>query len=363
VSIAYVERMELTPQALLEVHPTVFGTVPRFFEKLYANMMEKGKSERGFKREVFEWAIRVAEKAVPWKAYGRAVPAAVRAEWFLADRLVYSKIREGVGGRVRSISSGGAPLSRELAEFFWAVGLAIYQGYGLTETSPVVSTNYPGCNKVGTVGKPIAHVEVRIAEDGEIIVRGPNVMRGYYMKPDETREVLSSDGWLRTGDVGFLDAEGFLTVTDRKKDLLKTAGGKLVAPQPIENILKTSPYILNAAVLGDRRKFVCALVVPNFAAVEAHAREQGITFASPAEMAAHPWVRQLLTDEIARLTSHLAQYETIKRFAVLDRDFTFDNGALTYTLKLKRRVIEQQFARVIEKLYSDIEEPYPSPHS
>lgn len=362
MSIAYVERIELVAQALLEVRPMGFACVPRFSEKLYATMMEKGSKEKGFRRKVFDWAIRVAGKSVPWRAYGRRVSPLVKAQWFLADRLVYAKIRAGLGGRVRSISSGGAPLARELAEFFWSVGLRIYQGYGLTETSPVVATNYPGRNKVGTVGPPIANVEVRIAEDGEIVVRGPCVMRGYYMKPEETREVLSPDGWLATGDIGYLDADGYLVVTDRKKDLLKTAAGKFVAPQPIENSLKTSPYILNAAVVGDRRKFVAALIVPNFASVEAKAREIGLEFSSPTELAAHPWVHQLLTEEVQRLTADLAQYESIKRFAVLDRDFTFDGGELTYTLKLKRRIVEKQYGSVIEQLYADVEEPRPTTH-
>jgi long-chain acyl-CoA synthetase len=362
VSVAYVERIEHVAQALLEVHPTVFACVPRFSEKLYATIMEKGRKETGFRRKVFDWAIRVAEKSVPWRAYGRSVSLATKFQWWLADRLVYARIRAGLGGRVRSISSGGAPLARELAEFFWAIGLCIYQGYGLTETSPVISTNYPGKNKVGTVGPPIPNVEVRIAEDGEIVVRGPGVMRGYYRKPEETREALSPDGWLKTGDIGYLDPDGYLVVTDRKKDLLKTAAGKFVAPQPIENSLKASPYILNAVVVGDRRKFIAALIVPNFASVEAKAREIGLEFSSPAELAAHPWVHQLLSEEVQRLTPGLAQYESIKRFAVLDRDFTFDSGELTYTLKLKRRIVEQQFASVIEDLYADVEEPRPTTH-
>jgi len=251
---------------------------------------------------------------------------------------------------VRGFISGGAPLSRELAEFFWTVGVSIYQGYGLTETSPVVANNVPDANRVGSVGKPIPNVEVRITDDGEILVRGPCVMQGYYQRPEETRETLTPDGWLHTGDIGYLDADGYLYVTDRMKDLLKTAAGKFVAPQPIENTLKTSPFILNAAVVGDKRKFVCALIVPHFANIEAKAREVGLTFASPAELAAHPWVRALIDGEIRRLTAHLANYETIKRFAVLGEDFTFDNDGLTYTLKLKRRIIEQRFHDVIDQL-------------
>jgi long-chain acyl-CoA synthetase len=361
IPLAYVERMEDVQTALLEVRPTVASAVPRFFEKLYAHTMEKGKKTTGVKRRIFDWSIRAANEAAPWRAYGRAVPLRVKLNWVLADLLVYSRIRAGVGGRVRAFISGGAPLARELAEFFWAVGVVIYQGYGLTETSPVVSTNGPEANKVGTVGRPIAHVEVRIAEDGEILVRGPCVMLGYYKNAEETRAVLDGDGWLRTGDVGYLDPDGYLVVTERKKDLLKTAGGKFVAPQPIENSLKSSPCILNAAVVGDRRRFVAALIVPHFAHVEALAGENGLKFSSPAQLAAHPWVHELIGREIERLTAHLAQFETIKRFALLDHDFTFETGELTYTMKLKRRVIEERYHDVIERLYADVEEPRPLP--
>ena len=359
VAVAYVERIEDVSAALVEVRPTVAAAVPRFFEKLYANLMEKGRKATGFKRRVFDWSVRVARDAIPWRAYGKAASLGLKLEWALADFLVYSKVRAGIGGRVRAFISGGAPLARELAEFLWAIGITIYQGYGLTETSPVVSTNGPRANKVGTVGRPIPNVEVRIAEDGEILVRGPCVMRGYYSKPEETRAALSDDGWLRTGDIGYLDADGFLVVTERKKDLIKTAAGKFVAPQPIENSLKSSPFIQNAAVVGEKRKFVVALVVPHFANVTARAREIGIEFSLPGELAAHPWVRELISQEIQRLTAHLAQYETIKRFALLDDDFTFDNGSLTYTMKLKRRVVEEKYRDVIEQLYADVAEPRP----
>lgn len=358
VSIAYVEQPEAVAEALLEVRPTVLAAVPRFFEKIYARLMEQGHKNTGLKRRVFDWSMDVARRAIPWKALGRSASPLLRFEWWLADKLVYRKIRAGTGGRLRLVFSGGAPLAKELAEFFWAIGIPIYQGYGLTETSPIVSSNYPA-NRVGSVGRPIPNVEVKIAEDGEVLVKGPCVMQGYYQRADGTREVLTEDGWLRTGDIGRLDADGYLYITDRKKDLLKTAGGKFVAPQPIENLLKTSPYILNAAVLGDRRKFVVALIVPHFANVANKARERGLWFESNAKLAADPWVHRLIAGEIQRLTSHLAQYETIKRFAVLDDDFTFDNGSLTYTMKLKRRVVEERYRDVIEQLYADVAEPRP----
>ena len=352
VHVAYVERMDDLPQALLEVRPTLSAAVPRVFEKLYANIMQKGHENTGVKRRLFDWAIGVAQRSVKWRAYGEHAPLGLRISWDIADRVVYSKIREGVGGRMRAFISGGGPLSRELAEFFWGVGIPVYQGYGLTETSPVVSANCPDANKVGSVGKPIRHVDVRIAEDGEIFVHGPCVMRGYYEKPEETRAVISRDGWLATGDIGRVDADGYLYVTDRKKDLFKTAAGKFVAPQPIENLLKARPLILNAVLVGDKRKFIAALIVPNFANVEVAAREQGRAFASREQLVADSWVHDLIGKEVERVNSSLAQYETIKRFALLDHDFTFDGGQLTYTLKLKRRVVEERYAKIIEGLYT-----------
>ncbi len=362
VSIAYVDAMEKLPQALLEVRPTLAGAVPRVFEKLYANIVEKGRREHGMKRKIFDWALRVAAQSVAWRAYGKPAPLSLECKWWLADKFVFSKIRAGVGGRMREFISGGAPLAKELAEFFWAVGLHVFQGYGLTETSPVITVNNSRENKVGTVGRPIPNVEVRIAEDGEILTRGPNVMKGYYLRPDETAATISPDGWLSTGDVGHVDQDGYLVITDRKKDLLKTAGGKFVAPQPIENWLKMSPYIQGAAIIGDRRKFVTALIVPNFARVSMAAAERGVPIASPAEVARDPWVRDLIGREVERINANMAQYETIKRFALLDQDFSFENGELTYTMKLKRRVIEQRYAEKIEQLYADVEDPRPITH-
>jgi long-chain acyl-CoA synthetase len=358
VSVAYVESVDAVAQALVEVHPTVVAAVPRFFEKIYVRLMEQGSKTTGIKRAIFDWAMKIASQSVHWRASGGHASLTVKLQWVIANLLVYKKIRAGLGGRLRLVSSGGAPLSKELAEFFWAVGVPIYQGYGLTETSPIVSTNYP-LNRVGSSGKPIVNVQVRIADDGEILVKGPCIMQGYYKNPEATREVLSQDGWFNTGDIGHLDADNFLYITDRKKDLLKTAAGKFVAPQPIENALKTSPYILNAIVVGDKRKFVAALLVPNAATVSAKAAEQGITFVSNAQMVAHPWVHSLIESEVKRLTVHLAQYETIKRFALLPEDFTYDNGSLTFTLKLKRRVVEQKYRDVIESLYADVAEPRP----
>ena len=359
VSVAYVEAVDLVPQALLEIHPTVIAAVPRFFEKIYAKLMEQGSKATGIKRKLFDWAVDVARRAAPWRTGAKGVSPILKVQWVLANSLVYKKIRAGTGGKLRMVFSGGAPLSKELAEFFWSVGIPIYQGYGLTETSPILTSNYPQ-NRGGSSGRPIPNVLIRIAEDGEVLAKGPCVMQGYYKSPDATREVIDEEGWFHTGDIGYLDADNYLFITDRKKDLIKTAGGKFVAPQPIENALKTSPYILNAMIVGDQRRFVVALIVPNATTVSAKLQDQGIRFASHEEMAAHPAVRSLIEGEVKRLTAHLAQWETVKRFALLPEDFTFDNGSLTFTLKLKRRVVEQNYRELIDKLYADSVDPVAS---
>jgi long-chain acyl-CoA synthetase len=355
VPVAYVSDMNDVSRALLEVRPTIIAAVPRFFEKVYARIVEQGRAGPKLKRAIFERALSVARQAVPWKAHGAPPSALLRLKWRVADRLVFHKIRAATGGRFRLVSCGSAPLANELIEFFWAVDIRIYQGYGLTEASPVVSTNYPAVNRTGSVGPIIPHVEVRIAADGEIEVRGPCVMRGYYQRPEDTRATISSDGWLATGDIGRLDEDGFLYITDRKKELLKTAGGKYVAPQVVENLLKTSPYISSAALVGDRRKFIAALIVPNFAALETLARERGLPASSHQELSAAPWVRERVEQEVNRLCAPLAHYETVKRFALLPDDFTFEGGELTYTMKLKRRVVEQKYAAQIDRIYADAE--------
>ncbi|HEY6945918.1 MAG TPA: long-chain fatty acid--CoA ligase, partial [Candidatus Acidoferrum sp.] len=356
--VAYVESIDAVAQALLEVRPSVTAAVPRFFEKIYVRLVEQGSKTTGVKRLIFNWAMKSANQSVHWRASGAHASLAVKLQWLLANQLVYKKVRAGLGGRLRLVSSGGAPLAKELAEFFWAVGVPIYQGYGLTETSPIVSNNYPQ-NRVGSSGKPIANVQVRTAEDGEILVKGPCVMQGYYKNPEATREALTEDGWFRTGDIGFVDDDGYLYITDRKKDLLKTAAGKFVAPQPIENLLKTSPYILNAMVVGDKRKFVAALIVPNPTTLAERLAAEGLKFSSNAEMAAHARTRALIESEVKRVSARLAQYETIKRFALLPEDFTFADGSLTFTLKLKRRVVEEKYRSVIEAMYADVAEPHP----
>jgi long-chain acyl-CoA synthetase len=358
VPVAYVDMAENVAQALLEIRPTVMAAVPRVFEKIYARLMEQGSAAPGLQKRIFAWAMHVAERAASWRCGESSAGPILKAQYAIANKLVYQKIREGTGGRLRIVCSGGAPLSRALCEFFWSVGIPIYQGYGLTETSPIVSNNFPR-NRPGSSGQPIPNCEVKAADDGEILVRGPMVMQGYYKSPEATREVIDENGWFHTGDIGYLDRDNYLFITDRKKDLLKTSAGKFIAPQPIENSLKTSPYISNAMVVGDGRKFVVALVVPNCKTVSAKAAEQGIAISAAEEVAVHPFTRTLIHAEIQRLTTHLAQFETIKRFALLPGDFTFDNGALTFTMKLKRRFVEERYHDTIESLYAEVAEPRP----
>jgi long-chain acyl-CoA synthetase len=319
-------------------------------------LLEQGSKATGLKRKLFDWAVDVARRAAPWRNGSKGSSPFLKAQWALADKLVYKKIRASTGGKLRMVFSGGAPLSKELGEFFWSIGIPIYQGYGLTETSPILTSNYPQ-NRSGSSGRPIPNVLIRIAEDGEILAKGPCVMQGYYKAVDATRDVIDGEGWFHTGDIGYLDSDNYLFITDRKKDLIKTAGGKFVAPQPIENALKTSPYITNAMVVGDQRRFVVALIVPNANTVSGKLQSQGVHFASHKEMAEHPAVHELIESEVKRLTTNAAQWETIKRFALLPDDFTFDNGSLTFTLKLKRRVVEKNYREIIDKLYADNTEP------
>jgi long-chain acyl-CoA synthetase len=355
-AIAYAESFDKVVENMREVHPTIMAVVPRFFEKFYERVMARVRAAPAPKRKLFEWALAVGRQALPYRLAGKPLPGWLLLRYRLADWLIYRPIREGLGGRMQCFISGSAPLARGLNEFFHALGLTIYEGYGLTETSPVIAVNLPGRTKLGTVGPPIPGVEVKIAPDGEILTRGPHVMKGYYKMEAETREVLQ-DGWFYTGDVGFLDEDGFLTVTDRKKDLIKTAGGKYVAPQPIENQLKQSPYIQNAVVVGDRRKYVVALLVPNLTNLERLAAERGRAFASPAELLADPMVRAAVEAEVDGVNQHLAQYERLKRFALVPDDFTFDGGHLTYTQKVRRRKIEEHYRDLIERLYQEESKP------
>jgi long-chain acyl-CoA synthetase len=284
--------------------------------------------------------------------------------WKLANRLVFSKIREGMGGRIETFISGGAPLGRELAEWYAKMGIRIHEGYGLTETSPVIAVNTPLNHRIGTVGKILSNLEVRIAGDGEILVKGPSVFKGYWNRPEETKAAFvdgevndshRSDGWFKTGDIGNIDADGYLSVTDRKKDLIKTSGGKFIAPQPIENSLKLNPLVGVAAILGDKRKFASVLVSPNFGALEEWARENSVAFSSRAELIANPKTQALYEGIVEGINGNLARFEKLKRVMLVADEFTIDNGVLTPTLKLRRRVIEERYKKQIDELYAQAE--------
>jgi long-chain acyl-CoA synthetase len=350
MTIGYAESVESVAQNLLEIRPTLMVSVPRVFEKIYAKVIDNVLSSSTLKKRIFYWALNVGKEYGRLKVNRENIPGGLLRKRNLAHKLVYSKIIEKTGGRVRFFVSGGAPLSKDIAEFFYALGLVIMEGYGLTETSPVISANTFENIRFGTVGKPIPGVEVKIAPDGEILTRGPHVMKGYYKKEAETREAFEG-GWFHTGDIGHIDKDGFVVITDRKKDIIVTAGGKNIAPQPIENILKTNPYISNAVVIGDRRRFVCALVVPNFEKLEKYARSSQISFSSRADLIANEQVVNFLKAEVERSTPNLAQYERIKRIALLDRDFEIEKGEMTPSLKVRRSIVEQKYKAVLDALY------------
>jgi long-chain acyl-CoA synthetase len=350
VTLAYCPFIEDLPQTLLEVSPEIFIAVPRVYEKIYSQVVNKVK---GFpKRAIYRWAVSVG-RTHSSKILGGQRPTA--PSWRLANKLVYSQVHARMGGRVKIFVSGGAPLGKELAEWYANLGIRIHEGYGLTETSPVIAINTPGAHKVGTVGRPLRNVEVRIAEDSEILVWGPSVFRGYWNRPDETRNAFV-DGWFKTGDIGHLDGEGFLSVTDRKKDLLKTSGGKFIAPQPIENSMKLNPLIGTAVVLGDRRKFACVIISPHFPLLEEWARANQIPYSSRNELVEHPKVRALYEAIVAEVNRGLARFETLKRVLLVAEEFTANDGSLTPTLKLRRKVVEERYRKQIDELYREAEE-------
>jgi long-chain acyl-CoA synthetase len=351
-SIAYAESVETVADNLLEVRPHIMVSVPRLFEKLYAKVMDAVLAGPGLKKKIFHWAIKIGNEYGKKTLQKQKIGRFLRFKRGLAHKLVFSKILAKTGGRVRFFVSGGAPLSKEIADFFYALGLVVLEGYGLTETAPVIAVNTFEQLKFGTVGKPIPGVEVKIAPDGEILVKGPNVMKGYYKKEAETREAFEG-GWFHTGDIGHLDDEGYLVITDRKKDLIITAGGKNVAPQPIENVLKRNPYIVNAVVIGGRRKFISAIIVPNLEKLEAYAKQNGVAYIDARELAGKKEIQQFLLDEIDRATPHLAPYEKIKKILVLDRDFAVELEEMTPTLKVRRNLVEEKFKDLIDSLYRE----------
>jgi long-chain acyl-CoA synthetase len=347
VTLAHLSQLDQLSQALLEVRPQILLSVPRVYEKVHTQA--ELQAAKFPVKQIYRWALRVG-RAHRAEILAGIIPRSL--SWKFADRLVFSKIRTGLGGRVQTFISGGAPLGLPLAEWYADVGIRICEGYGLTETSPVIAVNNPAAHRIGSVGKPLGNVQVRIAEDGEILVRGPSVFEGYWNKLEETRDAFV-DGWFKTGDIGKLDEDGFLYVTDRKKDLLKTSGGKFIAPQPIENSLKHNPMIAEAVVVGDKRKFPAVLVLPNFAALEPWAREQGVNCSSRAEMVADVRVQAYYEAFVAELNQDLAQFEKLKKVALLCEEFSPANGTMTASLKIKRRAVEDHCHELIEKMYAE----------
>jgi long-chain acyl-CoA synthetase len=350
--IAYVDSFDLVPLAMSQVRPTIAISVPRLYEKMYARVLENALAGSAIKKRIFFWARSVADRWADEKLAGREPAGFLAFQYRVAQRLVFSKLKARTGGRLRYFVSGGAPLAPEINKFFYAAGLMILEGYGLTETSPVIGVNTPENFRIGTIGKPIDGVEVKIADDGEILTRGPHVMRGYYNKPDATREAIDGEGWFKTGDIGVIE-DGFVRITDRKKDIIVTAGGKNIAPQPIENAVKTNKYVSQAVMIGDKRKFPVMLVVPNWDNLEKWAKVKNILWTDRAQLLAMPTVQAKMDKEVRSKFEGLASFETPKKVALLEHDFSVDSGELTPTLKVKRRVVDRNYKTIIDGLYSE----------
>ena len=352
-TIHYAESIDTVPANLMEVGPTIVTSVPRLYEKMYARVLENALAGGPIKKRIFFWAKDVGERWADHVFAGERPPTLLGQQYALAQRLVFSKLKARTGGHIRFFVSGGAPLPPDIAKFFFAAGLPILEGYGLTETSPVICVNLLERPRIGTVGPAIHGVEVKIAPDGEILTRGRHVMKGYFNKPEATREALDPDGWFHTGDIGELDAAGCLRITDRKKDLIVTAGGKKVAPQPIEQRVKHNKYVANAVMLGDRRKFCVMLVVPNFDQLERWAVYKQLAFANHRGLIKLPEVQAKMEREVTTMLPDLASYETPKKVLVLEHDFSIENGDLTPTLKVRRRIVEKKYQRQIDALYAE----------
>jgi len=351
-TIAYAESIDTVADNMGEVRPTVMTGVPRLYEKIYSRILENVETGSAIKRKIFYWALGVGREYINNIVNKKAIPKSLQTKRNLAYKLVFHKLSERVGGRLRFFVSGGAPLAKEIAEFFGAAGLMIYEGYGLTETSPVIALNKQDDFKFGTVGPPIPNIEVKIADDGEILTRGHHVMLGYFNKENETREAIDEDGWFYTGDIGFIDDDGFLTITDRKKNILVTSGGKNITPQPIENQLVTCKYIEQAMVVGDRRKFCTAVIVPAFDVFEKWAKENNIVFKDRKELVKLPQVRELVQKDIEGVNNNLSSFESIKDFILSEDVFSIESGELTPSLKVKRDVVLNKFKDNIDKMYT-----------
>ncbi len=353
VTIAYAESIEKVADNMLEVRPTVVTTVPRLFERIHGRIMKKVDAGKPLQKKIFHWACGVGHQYAHARKLGR-ITAGLSAKYAIAEKLVFEKLRARTGGRMKFFISGGAALPRELGEFFEAAGLHIIEGYGLTETSPVISVNRVNNYKFGSVGQPIPGVEVKIAEDGEILSRGPNTMIGYWNNDTATREMIDKDGWLHTGDIGKIDAEGFLHITDRKKHLFVSSGGKNIAPQPIENMFLSNKYVEQFILIGDRRMFLTALIVPDFDALKEYADGSGIRYEGTADLVAKPEIQNLIEKQIASIQKDLASYERVRKFTLLNQPFSIDDGELTPTQKVKRKFVEQKYSALIERMYEGL---------
>ncbi|MFP3940445.1 MAG: AMP-dependent synthetase/ligase [Thermoanaerobaculia bacterium] len=354
-TVAYAESVQTLSEDLGLVRPHLFVSVPRVYEKVLARIQENVARGSGLQQKIFGWAERVGRESLPYRLKHRSPPGLLGLQLALADRLVFGKIKARLGGRFDFALSGGAPLAPEIATFFWGAGIEIYEGYGLTETSPVISVNTPKAVKLGSVGRPLPGVEVEIASDGEILSRGPNTMKGYWNKPEATAESIDEDGWFHTGDIGEIDDERFLKITDRKKEIIVNAYGKNVAPAPIENALKASRFISQVVVIGDRRKFLTALIVPDVDAVGTWARDRGIAASDPEALAEDEQVRELIGDEVGKINERLAHYEEIVHWDLLPHELTIEGGELTPTQKVKRRVVDEKYGERIDRMYEEVE--------
>jgi long-chain acyl-CoA synthetase len=355
-SIAFAESIDTVAVNLGEVRPTLVLSVPRVFEKLYARVLDNALSGSAVKKRIFFWATRVGERWAKQKLAGREPGGLLAWQYGIAQKLVFSKLKARVGGRLRYFVSGGAPLAPEINNFFFAAGLVILEGYGLTETSPLISVNTPKDFRIGTVGKPVPGVEVKIAEHGEILTRGPHVMKGYYNKPDATREAIDSDRWFHTGDIGVLE-DDFIRITDRKKDIIVTAGGKNIAPQPIENKVRTNKYVSQAVMIGDKRKFPIILIVPNWDNLEKWAKLQNILWTDRKQLLAMPTIGKKMEKEVFGELQGLAHFEMPKKVGLLEHDFTIERGELTPKMSVKRRVVDKSYKDLIDRLYQEEREP------
>ena len=351
-SIAYVDSFDLVPICMQEVRPTIAMSVPRLYEKMYARVLENALSGGALKKRIFFWARAVADRWADRRLAGDEPRGLLALQYAVAQKLVFSKLKARTGGRLRYFVSGGAPLASEINKFFYAAGLTILEGYGLTETSPVIGVNTPAAFRIGTIGKPVNGVEVMIAPDGEILTRGPHVMKGYWNKPEATSEAIDAEGWFHTGDIGVIE-DDFVRITDRKKDIIVTAGGKNIAPQPIENLIKTNKYVSQAVMIGDRRKYPIVLIVPNYDHLEKWAALTGLLWTDRAQLLQMPTVQAKMEKEVRKQLTGLASFETPKKVALLEHDFSVESGEMTPTLKVKRRVVDERYRDFIDRVYED----------